>query len=120
MKGKIILKGLQFEVKIGVSEEERAQIQPISIDVVIEIDIQKAIRTQDIHDTVNYSQLQKAIKLCLETKKEYILVETLCHDIVVFILSEFPHIEKIKCTVWKPYALQNAENVGVEIVKQRG
>ncbi len=118
MIGKIILKGLRCQIKIGVTEEERKQPQPVLIDLQLYLDITKAVATEDIEETVNYSAVQKKVKAFLENK-EYVLVEKMCVDIVDHLLHNFDKIKAVKCTCWKPEALKDAENVGVTVVRKR-
>ena len=118
MIGKITLKGLRYQIKIGITEEERKQPQSVLIDLQLYLDITKAVATQDIEETVNYSAVQKKVKAFLENK-EYVLVEKLSADLVNVLLSEFEKLKAVKCTCWKPEALKDAENVGVTVVRKR-
>jgi dihydroneopterin aldolase len=118
MMGKIRLKGLEYKIHIGVTEEERQQQQPVLIDVVVYLDITRAVETQNIDETVNYNHIQKTIRVFLENK-EYVLVERLAADIIEVLLLSFDKIKAIKCTCWKPNALKDAENVGVTVVRKR-
>ncbi|MBI5003219.1 dihydroneopterin aldolase [Candidatus Woesearchaeota archaeon] len=118
MIGKITLKGLKYQIKIGVTEEERKQPQPVLIDLQLYLDITKAVATEDIEETVNYSAVQKKVNVFLENK-EYVLVEKVSADLVNLLLSEFEKIKAVKCTCWKPEALKDAENVGVTVVRKR-
>ena len=118
MIGKITLKGLRYQIKIGVTEEERKQPQPVLINLQLYLDITKAVATEDIEETVNYSAVQKTIKAFLENR-EYVLVEKLSTDLVNLLLSGFEKLKAVKCTAWKPGALKDAENVGVTVVRKR-
>lgn len=118
MIGKITLKGLKYPLKIGVAEQERKQPQGILVDLQLYLDITKAVETQEIEETVNYSVVQKKIKAFLENK-EYVLVERLAADIAKLLLSNFEKLKAVKCTCWKPEALKDAENVGVTVVRKR-
>jgi FolB domain-containing protein len=118
MMGTIKLRELSYNLKVGVTEEERQSPQYISVDLDIETDITKAITTEDIEDTINYSTIQKTIKKYLENK-EYKLIEKLTNDIATMLLQEFSTLKKVSCTCWKPLALKEAKNVGVTIVKSR-
>ncbi len=118
MMGKITLKGLRYQIKIGVTEEERKQPQSVLIDLQLYLDITRAVATEDIEETVNYSAVQKKVKAFLENK-EYFLVEKVSTDLVNLLLFEFEKIKAVKCTCWKPEALKDAENVGVTVVRKR-
>ena len=118
MIGKITFKGLRYQIKIGVTEEERKQSQLVLVDLQLYLDITRAVAIEDIEETVNYSTVQKTIKAFLENK-EYVLVEKVSTDIVNILLSEFEKLKAVKCTCWKPEALKDAENVGVTVVRKR-
>lgn len=118
MLGKITIKELQYTLKIGVTEQERQQLQPLFIDLDLYLDITDAVERQDITTTVNYSDVQKKIKEYLK-EKEYTLVERLCDDVATLVFTSFPLLYKLRCTCWKPSALSSAKNVGVTVVKKR-
>jgi dihydroneopterin aldolase len=118
MLGKITLKELQYSLLIGVTEQERQQLQPVFIDLDLYLDITHAIQSQDITRTVNYSDVQKKIQEYLKDK-EYILLERCCDDVATFVFTSFPLLSKVRCTSWKPQALSSAKNVGVTVVKKR-
>ncbi len=118
MIGKITLKELKYQVNIGVTEQERKHPQQMQIDLHLYLDITKAVVTQDIAQTVNYSTVQETIKIFLETK-EYVLIEKMSADIVDMLLLNFDKIKAVKCTCWKPEALKDAQNVGVTVVRKR-
>lgn len=117
MKGKIVIEQVEIKMYIGVTQEERRQEQSIFVDLVVEYDMKRAVETQHIEDALDYEILQKRVMDFKE--KEYILVEKLCNDIVMALLSDFEQIGKIACTVWKPNAAVHAQRVGVEIVRER-
>jgi dihydroneopterin aldolase len=120
MEGTIIIKGLQYLVKIGLTERERKFQQPIAIDLKITLYMDKVIKTQAIQDTVDYTVVQEGIAHFLQ-EKEYLLLEKLTNEVVDHLLLTFPKIDQIICRVWKPHAVaqKQAENVGVEIRKKQ-
>lgn len=120
MRATIIIKEMQYEVKIGVQESEREVPQPIFFDLELIGDVTNALEKQDIEQTINYSTIQKKIGIFLENK-EYILVEKLANDVTEILMKEFPKIEELTLTCWKPQALakKNVKNVGVRVVKKR-
>ena len=119
MLGKITIKELEYNLKIGVTEHERQQLQPVFIDLDLYLDITHAVKSQDIATTVNYSDVQKKVKKYLEEQEEYILLERLCADVATLVFTSFPLLYKVRCTCWKPSALPSAKNIGVTVVKKR-
>jgi dihydroneopterin aldolase len=118
MKATIKIRKLSYDLRIGVTEEEQKHSQLILVDFDIEVDITKAIKTECIDDTINYSTMQKTIEKYLESK-QYKLLEKCTDDIATMLFETFVTINKISCTCLKPQALQTAKNVGVTIVKSR-
>ena len=120
MKGTILLKEMESQLKIGVEQKERIDPQAIFFDIEIGMDITDAAMSQNIEETVNYNAVQRVIEQFLENK-DYILLEKVASDVAVLLLKEFPRIEEITLTCWKPQALQkkNVKNVGIKISKKR-
>ena len=61
MTDRITLRAMRFEGHHGVSEEERALPQPLEVDLVVEADLERAGRTDEVADTIDYGPL---IELC--------------------------------------------------------
>jgi 7,8-dihydroneopterin aldolase/epimerase/oxygenase len=118
MKATIKIHRLTYNLKIGVTKEERKLPQQIYLDIDFEIDIGSATKSDKVQDTLDYSEVQKEIEVHLKGKK-YKLIEVLVNDIATMLITAFPEINKIVCTCWKPGAIKNATNVGVKIVKER-
>ena len=57
MSGTIELKGLTVHGHHGVYENERAQGQTFTVDVCLEVDLEKSIASDDVADTVHYGEL---------------------------------------------------------------
>ncbi len=119
MKDKIILYNCKFSCNIGVPDEERKSKQDIFIDLELFYNIKKSSSTDNIEDTINYSEVHKVVKDLVE-KKEYKLIETMSEEIAEVILAKFK-IEKIMVRIKKPAALQSrcVEHAGVEIYRTK-
>ena len=61
MSDRITLSGMRFEGHHGWSEEERLLPQPLEVDLVVEADLARAGRTDDVADTIDYGPL---VELC--------------------------------------------------------
>jgi dihydroneopterin aldolase len=57
MTDRITLQAMRFEGHHGVGEEERAVPQPLEVDLVVEADLGRAGRTDDVADTIDYGPL---------------------------------------------------------------
>lgn len=114
---KIIIKEAQFMCNVGVSKEERAEKQCIIVDAELFFNFKKVPSTDDIKNTIDYSQMHELIKNTAE-KNEYKLIETLADNIAKEILKNLP-AKKVIIMVKKPMALakKNVRYAAVEITR---
>ena len=56
-RGRIALRGMRFEGRHGAGEDERAFPQLIEVDLELETDLDRASRSDDISDTIDYGPL---------------------------------------------------------------
>ncbi len=116
---KIILKGIQFYGYHGVSEAEREVGQKYAVDVEIDCDLESAGKSDDLNDTMDYSEI---FRLVIETgtHRKFLLIESLAQNITDSILSRFP-IESVLVRVKKltPPIPGELEYAGVEITRKR-
>jgi dihydroneopterin aldolase len=110
---KILIRGLMLEVNIGISPQEKAEKQPILIDMDLFVDIKTASCSDLINDTVDYDVVIKRIgELVKQTRFD--LIESLIEHIANIILQEFG-VYKLRCTLYKPKAIRNTQKVGIAI-----
>lgn len=76
------LESFTTNLRIGVSDKERAIPQPIRITLSVRADISAAMESDDLRDTVDYSKLRERI-LELTTKRIFHLLERLASEIVL-------------------------------------
>ena len=115
---KIILKGIQFYGYHGVSEAERELGQKYAVDIEIDFDLEPAGRSDNLNDTVNYSEIFRLV-IEVGTSEKFLLIESLAQKIADAILSRFP-IETVLVRVKKltPPIPGELEYAGVEIVRE--
>jgi dihydroneopterin aldolase len=77
----IRLRGLCVQGRVGVTDEERAQPQTLIVDVDLEVDLRKAGQSDELADTVDYSQVAERIERVLE-RNEMKLLEHVAQRIV--------------------------------------
>lgn len=120
MNDRITLRGMQFMGRFGVTAEERADPQPIEVDLVVRLDLSRPARTDDLADTVNYESLFDLTREVVETSS-YHLLEALAGAIADGVLSAHP-VDEVEVRVRKPKApLPGAfESVEVRIRRRRG
>jgi 7,8-dihydroneopterin aldolase/epimerase/oxygenase len=77
-----------FPVRLGVSDEERAEPQEVSLAVALRFgEPVKACLSDRLEDTVCYASLiESAERFC--ARKPYHLLEALCHDLFLHIRRE--------------------------------
>lgn len=59
--GEILVEGLRVLAHVGVPDAERAQPQPLTIDLALEVDLADAGRSDDVADTVDYGAVAVAV-----------------------------------------------------------
>jgi dihydroneopterin aldolase len=111
----IAIEGMEFYASIGYYSEERMARGKFSVDAYIDLDTSVAAGSDALQDTVNYERLYD---ICAEKMKgEYDLIETVAHEIAQVIISQWPHIEKVKIRVvkWNPPLPGSVNRTFVEI-----
>jgi 7,8-dihydroneopterin aldolase/epimerase/oxygenase len=120
MTDSIYVTGLALHAFHGVMEHEASVGQTFFIDLVLDIDLTQASRSDRIADTVGYDQ---AVDVASRTfcAQRYRLVEAAAGAIADAVLTTFPAVTSIRVTVHKPHAPIAAtfSNVGVTIVRTR-
>lgn len=119
MADKIILRGAQFHGKHGVSPEERVVGGRIIVDVEVEYDLRRPGLSDEIADTISYSDVFKTIRHLVEDT-ESLLLEALALKICDALFEKFP-LEAVTLYVRKqpPPIRGVVESAGVEIRRTR-
>ena len=95
----IILQGITLYGHHGGSKEEQIIGQLFQVDLTIDVALETAGKSDNIDDTVNYSQLFKVVKDIVEGKPRH-LIETVAEDIASKTL-EFTLVERVTVRVTK-------------------
>lgn len=95
----ILLRGITLYGHHGRSKEEQIVGQLFQVDLIIDVDLANAGKSDNIDDTVNYSQLFRVVKDIIEGTPRH-LIETVAEDIASKIL-EFPLVERVTVRVTK-------------------
>lgn len=98
---KIFLNHMQFYGYHGVYPEEQKLGQRFFVDVALELDLQKAAQSDDLHDTIDYSLVYARVKSIMEGKPKKLL-ETLAEEIAAVILRDFLLVQRVTVKVIKP------------------
>ncbi len=120
MSDRITLRGMQFMGRFGVTAEERAEPQPIEVDLLVRLDLSKPARTDDLADTVNYASLFDLVREVVK-ERSFHLLEALAAAIADTVLADHP-VDDVEVRVRKPKApLPGAfDAVEVRIRRRRG
>lgn len=71
--GQIAVQGLRVVAHVGVPEAERAVAQPLSIDLVLHVDLDAAARSDDVADTVDYGAVATAVAAAVTGERRALL-----------------------------------------------
>ena len=66
MSDRIHLEGVQCRARVGVPDWEPKKPQPITLDLVLELDLRAAARTDDVRRTADYWAVEKAVRAAVE------------------------------------------------------
>jgi len=98
----ITLTGLRVRGRHGVYDFEREQGQEFGVDVVLELDLSRPARSDDVGDTVHYGEL--ADRLAAIVGGEPVnLIETLAQRLADACLTD-QRVSAVVVTVHKPQA----------------
>lgn len=104
---------LSLKTIIGIFDWERKRKQKVVINVELEFNASKAIKTDDVKDTVDYKVITKKIIQHVEESK-YFLLEKMAGSVLKIILDD-PKVKRAKVRIDKPGALRFARSVSVEL-----
>ena len=119
MADRIILRGIACRCIIGVDDEERRMVRPLSIDVEVETDCRAPGRSDDLAAALDYRALAGRVRLLAEAST-FRLVEALAEAIAAAILGGFPEAAAVRVRIEKPGAVPGVATVAVEIERRWG
>jgi dihydroneopterin aldolase len=114
---KIYIEGLQVYSLIGVYDWEREKKQRLLVDMELFTDLSRAAKSDRVSDTLNYAEVASCIEQVADVS-EFELLEALANAIVSKVFAGFP-VQKISLKLSKPDILPKAQNVAVELVRER-
>jgi dihydroneopterin aldolase len=117
----ILLEGMRFYAYHGVNPEERALGQRFTVDVVLEVDLRRAGKSDNLADTVSYSAVYKLVRGIVEGEPRQ-LIEAVAEEIATEVLVSFPPVHRITVTVRKPEVPMKGamlDAAGVRIARSR-
>ena len=87
----------------GVEPREQAVGQPFSVDLKLWIDAENAAQSDNLKDTIDYTQLYAEVYAQLQGPPAQLL-EHLAYRIAAAIMKKFPQIHKLRIRISKPEA----------------
>jgi 7,8-dihydroneopterin aldolase/epimerase/oxygenase len=118
---RVFLRGLQFYGYHGVHPEETRLGQRFELDIDVDVDLRGAGRSDDLEQTVNYSELFALAKDVVEGEPLN-LIEAVAETIAMRAMSQYPMIESVTVEIRKPSAPVRSggiDHVGVLINRTR-
>jgi len=114
---KILISRIDCVAVIGVTAEERALKQRLSIDVEFLIDSRKPAQSDSLKDAIDYAEVAAAVaEVC--GSQPYHLIETVAERIAQRVLKAFPTTStRILLRTISPVAEPGVEYVSLEIVR---
>lgn len=120
MSDTIFVNGLVLHAYHGVMPHEAKVGQPFGLDLVLDIDLAEAARTDMLKATVSYDAVVKVASEAFRARR-YRLVEAAAGAVANAVLDHYPRVRGVRVTVRKPHAPIAAtfDDVGVTIVRTR-
>jgi len=116
----VFINGLVLHAFHGVMPHEGKVGQPFILDLVLDIDLADAAKSDKLADTVSYDAVVNVVTRTF-TGKRYRLVEAAAGAVADAVLENFPRVRSLRVTVRKPHAPVAAvfTDVGVTLVRTR-
>ena len=120
MSDAVFITGLALHAYHGVMQHEAKVGQSFTLDLMLDIDLSEASRSDKLAHTVNYDAVVAIATRAFCTRR-YRLVEAAAGAVAEAVLGRFPLITSVRVTVHKPHAPIAATfaDVGVSIVRTR-
>lgn len=103
----ILIHGLTLYAYHGVNPEETENGQPFQLDLVLTADLSRAMQSDRLEDTVNYSAVAKTVRAAF-CARPYQLIEAAASRVADAVLAAFPQVRALELTLRKPHAPMNA------------
>jgi dihydroneopterin aldolase len=120
MSDRVFVTGLALHAYHGVMQHEAKVGQTFKLDLVLDIDLTEASRSDKLADTVGYDQVVDVASRTF-CGKRYRLVEAAAGAVADAVLTAFSQVRAVRVTVHKPHAPIAAtfDDIGVAIERKR-
>ena len=111
---RICIEGISVFALIGTLPHERVRRQKLLVDIEVELDLKKAAATDDLFQSVDYSEIEKRT-VAIAENSSFFLLEALAGAIGEMLLS-FDLVQRGKVSLFK--AAGSAAGKGVRVVME--
>ena len=120
MSDRIFITGLSLHAYHGVVPYEGKVGQTFLLNLVLDIDLTDAARSDKVADTVSYDKVVECARVAF-TAQKCKLIEAAAGRVADAVLAGFPRVQKIAVTIHKPHAPIAAtfSDVGVTLERSR-
>ncbi len=105
MTDKILIPDYKIACRVGVPDEERAELQDVYLDVELRLDLSNAGRADDFDETVDYDAICETVHDTVTTRPRR-LIETIAEEVAEVLLANYP-LEGVTVRCRKPGALRH-------------
>ncbi|MEA2907171.1 MAG: 7,8-dihydroneopterin aldolase/epimerase/oxygenase [Alphaproteobacteria bacterium] len=121
MSDSVFVTGLALHAYHGVMQHEAKVGQTFRLDLMLDIDLAQASRSDKLAHTVGYDQVVDVASRVF-CGRRYKLIEAAAGAVAGAILERFEQVSSVRVTVHKPHAPIAATfaDVGVTLVRTRG
>jgi dihydroneopterin aldolase len=119
MSDTIFVNGLMLHAYHGVMQHEAKVGQTFALDLILDIDLAAASRSDKLNDTVSYDVVVKTASEAFCARR-YRLVEAAAGAVAEALLEGFPPLRAVRITVHKPHAPIAATFADVGVTIERG
>ena len=113
----VYINGLRAETIIGIHPWEREERQTIVVDLEMGCDTSRPARSDKIDYALDYAKVSEQV-IALVESSEFQLIETLA-EAIALLLTRDHHVPWLRLRVSKPAAVEEADDVGVIIERDR-
>ncbi len=116
----ILITGLELYAFHGASDEEQTIGHRYQVEVRLTVNIESAIQSDSLEDTVNYAEVALALQR-VATTRQFRLLEALAGEMIAAIFAQFPAVLAVWIRVQKrlPPFPAIVDTVGVELTRDR-
>jgi dihydroneopterin aldolase len=120
MSDAVFIDGLALHAYHGVMQHEAKVGQTFKLDLVLDIDLGEASRSDKLRHTVSYDLVVTTASEAFCSRR-YRLVEAAAGAVAGAVLVGFPQVRRVRVTVHKPHAPIAAtfDDVGVTVERAR-